>query len=270
MARCLAFVSGKGGVGKTTIVANLGIALSSMGLRTLIIDTDVAMSNLSLIFKLQHSPITLHEVLAGEATIQDAIYAGPKGVEIVPSVIRIDTYKKADPARLKPAIAAVKDAYDFILLDAPAGISRFALASMYAATETVLVLAPDPASFASSIMAKFAAQRVSSKPTGFVLNMVRNEKGELSREEISRGLEMPCYGMIPYDPEVRRTLLESLQPIIVRKPKAKASRAFIELAERLSGRKASLAETGTVSAQKEEKKESFLSRILRIFKRKKE
>lgn len=85
MVRTITIVSGKGGVGKTSLTANIGVALAQMGLKVLLIDADVAMANLSLILGMQSSPITLHDVLLGESNIQDAIYDGPAGVFLVPA-----------------------------------------------------------------------------------------------------------------------------------------------------------------------------------------
>jgi len=261
MGRSIAIASGKGGVGKTTLTANLGIALASLGLKTLIVDADIAMANLSLIFKLHNSPITLHEILMGEANIEDAIYAGPKGVEIVPCGLSLEGYRHADPTRLKQAIELIAPRYDFILLDTPAGIERCALASFNAAQQTLIITAPDAHSVAAALKAKGAAQRLMSKPFGFVMNMVREEKGELGREQISTMLELPYYGMIPFDPEVRRSFVENIDPVIIRKPQSPAARAINDIAYKLSGKR--------LEEISPEKKPSFFSKIFEKFLRKK-
>lgn len=84
MTRVIVVASGKGGVGKTTITANLGVALSTYGEETLVLDADVAMANLELILGMEGKSVTLHDVLSGDASIEDAIYEGPGGVKVVP------------------------------------------------------------------------------------------------------------------------------------------------------------------------------------------
>src|SRR3989344_3148945 len=124
MSRVIALASGKGGVGKTTITANLGIALAQRGQRVLLIDADIAMANLSLILGMHSSPITLHDVLLGEASIQDAIYDGPAGIAFIPSGLSLESYRRVDSERLEQVVESIKDQFDFILLDAPAGIEK--------------------------------------------------------------------------------------------------------------------------------------------------
>ena len=82
--RSIVFASGKGGTGKTTTVANIGVALAQFGKEVIVIDADITMANLSLILGMEDIPVTLHDVLAGEAELKDAIYEGPAGVKVIP------------------------------------------------------------------------------------------------------------------------------------------------------------------------------------------
>ena len=100
MIRAYTIASGKGGTGKTTVTANLGTALAQYGRETCIVDTDMGMANLGLVMGLAETPITLHEVLAGNAQVQDAIYEGPYGLKIVPAACR-SRFQDADPERLR-------------------------------------------------------------------------------------------------------------------------------------------------------------------------
>lgn len=255
MGRSITIASGKGGVGKTTLTANIGIALAMSGHKVLMVDADVAMANLSLLLRMQNSPITLHEVLMGEATIEDAIYAGPKGVDLVPSGLSLESYRKVDSERLKSVIESMESHYDFILLDAPAGIERNVLSALSAVGQVLIVTMPNSPSIADALKIKIVAQRLNAKPFGFMLNMVRKEKGELQKDEVMKILELPVYGVIPYDPEVRKTfLMKDSKPILLRKPDSPAARAIQQTALKLGGKKIEI---------KAGKKGFFLSRFFK-------
>ena len=104
MTRVITVASGKGGVGKTTITANLGVALSTYGEETLVLDADVAMANLELILGMEGKSVTLHDVLSGDATIEEAIYEGPGGVKVVPAGISLEGLRKIKLDRLEDAL----------------------------------------------------------------------------------------------------------------------------------------------------------------------
>jgi MinD-like ATPase involved in chromosome partitioning or flagellar assembly len=89
MGRTISVVSGKGGVGKTTVAANLAVALAKLGEKVLLVDADVAMANIALLFRLQSVPITLQDVLLGESDIFDAMINDDvlevKNAQLIPS-----------------------------------------------------------------------------------------------------------------------------------------------------------------------------------------
>jgi septum site-determining protein MinD len=261
MGRVIAIASGKGGTGKTTITANLGIALAQMGKKVLLIDADVAMANLSLILGMQSSPITLHDVLLGEAQVQDSIYDGPHGVRFIPSGLSLDNYKRVDSERLTSIISQLTDQYDYILLDVAAGIEKKVLSALSSAQETLLVTMPTSPAIADALKTKIVAQRLGSKVIGVVINFVMNEKGEISKKDISDMLELPSYGSVPYDPEVRKSFMqEKIAPVIIRKPSSPASQEIAKIASRFTGIK--------MPQMEEAKKVGFLERLFSFFKRK--
>ena len=260
MARVIAIASGKGGTGKTTITANLGIALSKLGQKVLLIDADVAMANLSLILGMQSSPITLHDVLLGEAQVRDAVYDGPQGVRFIPSGLSLDNYKRVDSERLSSVVSQVTEDYDFILLDVAAGIEKNVLSALSASQETIMVTMPTSPAIADALKTKIVAQRLGSKVIGVIINFVMNEKGEITKNDISNMLELPVYGNIPYDPEVRKSFMqERVAPVIVRKPDAPASEEITKIASRITGLKVPEAAA---------KKSGFLEKLFSFFKKK--
>ncbi|MBI5884950.1 AAA family ATPase [archaeon] len=238
MTRVICIASGKGGSGKTTMTANIGIALAEKGLNVLLVDADVAMANLSLLLGLQASPITLHNVLLGEAGVSDAIYDGPKGVKFIPSGLSLQSYRRVDPEKLKDVINPLKSQFDFILLDAPAGVDKTVLAALNACDELLLITEPTSPAVADAFKTKMIAQRLGKKPIGVIINFVRGEKGEITDLDIMKMLELPVYAKIPEDPDVRRSFMqEKVSPILVWKPEAKAAIAMAQAAFKLAGLK---------------------------------
>ncbi|HLC79324.1 MAG TPA: cell division ATPase MinD [archaeon] len=236
MGRVIALVSGKGGVGKTTITANLGIALAKRGLNVCLVDADIAMANLSLILNMQNSPITLHDVLLGEANVQDAIYDGPAGIKFMPSGLSLENYRRVDAERLQSIIDMVRPQFDFVLLDCAAGIEKNVLAAVSSSDEVLLIAMPTSPSIADVLKAKITAQRLGSKPIGVLINFVRQEKGEIKKDDIMKMLELPILATIPFDDEVRRsTMQESPTPLLIARPSAPASQAIQKAAAKLAG-----------------------------------
>jgi len=260
MGRVIAVVSGKGGVGKTTITANLGIALAKRGLNVCIIDADIAMANLSLLLNMQNSPITLHDVLLGEADIQDALYDAPSGMKFVPSGLSLENYKRVDSERLQSVIDSIKNQFDFIFLDGAAGIEKNVLAAISASDEVLLVTAPTSPSIADVLKAKITAQRLGSKPIGVILNFVRNEKGEIKKEDVMKLLELPVLVSVPFDDEIRKSFMqETVMPVMVRNPGTPAAVAIQKAAAKLAG----------ISLKIEDvPKQGFLAKLFAMFKRK--
>jgi len=264
MGTVYALASGKGGVGKTTITANLGIALAQRGKKVLLVDADIAMANLSLLLGMHSSPITLHDVLLGESSLQDAIYDGPGGVSFVPSGLSFESYRRVDSSRLTGLIDSVKEEFDYILLDAPAGIETNVMSALSASDNVILVTMPISPSIADVLKTKIVAERLGAKPIGIIVNFVRKEKGEILPEDIMKMLELPIYGLVPYDEEIRKAFMrEKIMPTILFKPNAKAIASINEIAEKL---------TGVSSAEIKKKKKSFitsfLNKLFSIFKRK--
>ncbi len=246
MGRVIALVSGKGGVGKTTITANLGIALAKRGLKVCLVDADIAMANLSLILNMQNSPITLHDVLLGEANVQDAIYDGPSGLKFMPSGLSLENYRRVDSERLQSVIEQVRPQFDFVLLDCAAGIEKNVMAAVSASDEVLLIAIPTSPSIADVLKAKITAQRLGSKPIGVIINLVRQEKGEIKKDDIMKMLELPVLSIIPHDDEMRRsTMQETPKPVILFKPSAPSSIAIQKAAAKLAGLAAPEAEKGS-------------------------
>lgn len=251
MVRTITIASGKGGTGKTTIAANLAIALADIGIKVCVLDADIEMANLELILGMENKRITLLDVLADRADIKDAIYIGPKSVLVIPSGISLEKLRNVDPEKLKDAIKKIIDVAEIFIIDAPAGIGKDTLIAISSARECLLVVNPDISSLSDALKTKIIAQRLGSEIIGAVLNRVEETTGELTAQEVSTILEVPVMGVVPEDKNVRRAGIYG-EPLILRYPNSPASVAIKKLARKLAG----------LPVEEEREKRSVISKLL--------
>lgn len=234
MIRAYAIASGKGGTGKTTVTANLGTALAQHGRETCIIDMDMGLANLGLVLGLAETPVTLHEVLRGEAPIQDAMYEGPYGLKIVPSGLALRNFQSADPGRLTDVMHDLTDRCDFLLLDAPAGIGTEAVVPLTAADEVLLVVNPEISSLVDALKIRILTETIGGTVGGAILNRATLEGGDMNRRKIEQTLGVTIIDTVPEDVDVRRASA-ARTPVVVRSPGSESSKAFRRIAASLSG-----------------------------------
>ena len=256
MARVICVASGKGGTGKTTIAANLGVALAKMGKRVIVLDADIALANLELILGMEGLPVTLQNVLAGEAKIEDAIYEGPAGVKIIPAGISLEGLRKANPDKLEEVLMSLLNMADFIILDAPAGLEKGAIVALAASDELLLIVNPEIASITDALKTKYVAERLGTKMLGIVVNRVTRLGVEIAKKEIELILDGKVLAVIPEDAEVRKAAAFG-KPVVIRRPDSPASRAIYALAGKIAG----------VEVKFEEGGRGF-RRLLNLFRRK--
>jgi septum site-determining protein MinD len=233
-ARTIAIASGKGGVGKTTVCANLAISLARLGKRVTLLDADLAMANLGITLGMEDTPTTLHEVLSGDANIEDAIYEGPAGLKFIPSGLSLDAFLRIDIEKLRPVVGQLLEETDIFLIDAPGGLGKNVLGAMISAAELLIVTMPDPSALADALKTKLVGNRLNMEILGVALNMVRSDKTEVTPEEVSVLLDSEILQLIPYDDNVKRGAVEG-KPIVIRNPNSPAAKAFKRLAGRIIG-----------------------------------
>jgi len=184
MTRIIAIVSGKGGVGKTTFVANLGTALAGMGKDVIVLDANLTTPNLGIHLGVPLFPVTLHDVLKGRAHIRDAIYDHESGLRVVPAGISLRDLRGVDAKDLPTALLDLLGHADIILLDAAAGLGREALASIEAADEMIIITNPDLPSVTDALKAVKLAEQLGTRTLGVVINRVTGARHEMRREDI--------------------------------------------------------------------------------------
>ncbi len=239
MTKVYAIASGKGGTGKTMTVVNLGTSLALLGKHTVVLDADIGMANLGLVLGLERSKVTLHEVLAGEADVSEAIYRLPTGLKVIPSGISLRGFQDANPDRLQFVMSElVKDA-EYILIDAPAGINKDGVIPLAIADEVLLVVNPELSSMLDAAKVEAVVDIVGGSLGGIVINRVPLYRAALTVQKISEVMNAQVLGVIPEDSNVR-TATAFKTPVVVRYPESPAAIGYKALAARLAGEKARL------------------------------
>ena len=256
MTKVYTVASGKGGTGKTMTTVNLGTSLALLGRRTIALDADIGMANLGLVLGLEKSKITLHEVLAGKADISQAIYELPTGLKVVPSGISLQGFQNADPDRLQNVMGKLVAGAEFVLIDAPAGISKDGVIPLAIADEVLLVVNPELSSMADAVKTKVLTEMVGGTVGGIVLNRASAEKTELTSQKIGDIMGIRVLEVIPEDASVRRAAAFKT-PVVVKYPDSPAAQAYKRLARKLSGAKK---EEAPAEA---DKGEGFIDRLAR-------
>ena len=234
MVRVFTIASGKGGTGKTTVTVNLGTSLAQFGKNTIIMDADIGMANLGLALGLEDAPITLHEVLAGKANVHEAIYDGPGGVKVVPSGISLQGFQQANPERLKDVLKELVEVCDFLLIDAPAGISRDGVIPLAVADDVILVVNPELSSIVDALKTKILTEVVGGHVLGIIIHRVGTEKTDVVKQKMEKVLGARVIGTVPEDPNVRKAASFKI-PVVIKYPLSASSMAIKNLAAELAG-----------------------------------
>jgi septum site-determining protein MinD len=236
LSRIISVISGKGGVGKTTLVINLGAALASKFKKdVIIVDCNVTASHLGLYLGMYYYPVSLNHVLSGEARIDKAIYNySIPGLRIIPASLSLNDLKGVDVAELKKHIKELFGTADIILLDGAPGFGREVMAAIQASDEVLFITTPYVPTLIDTIKCFNAASDIGAKPLGIVLNMYDGRRHELLPGEIEQMVELPVISQIPRDKNVPRSLAAKI-PVVEYSPRSKASREMLRLAAHLVG-----------------------------------
>ncbi len=247
-AKIIAITSGKGGVGKTFVSANLAAALTRHGLKVLVLDADLGLANLDVVLNL-FPKITLHDVFTGKAALEDALLAGPGGFSVLLAGSGMVEYSHLTPeirAKFLQVVEAMAPRFDVILLDTGAGISDVVLFSVSMADEVMIVATPEPTSLTDAYAAiKVLATQQKRQHMRLIINQAvrpgdgRAITGQLQQvlnrfvtTEDGQPVRLLHMGDIPADPAVRDSVMRR-QLLLQATPGCAAALSVAQLANKI-------------------------------------
>ena len=247
-ARIIAITSGKGGVGKTFVSANLAAALTRRGLRVLVLDADLGLANLDVVLNL-YPKTTLHDVFTGKSTLEEAVIAAPGGFSVLLAGSGMVEYSRLTPevrTQFLNVIQTLAPNFDVILLDTGAGISDVVLFSVSLASEVIIVATPEPTSLTDAYAAiKVLAMQQQRQHVRMVINQAaRPGDGRAITSQLQQVLDrfvstqsgrpvrLIHMGDIPADPSVRDAVMRR-QLLLVNTPGCPAALAISQLANKI-------------------------------------
>jgi septum site-determining protein MinD len=225
-----AVASGKGGVGKTTTVVNLGVALRVDGHSVALVDADLGMANVAEVLGIDHEP-TIHDVLAGEAAVEDAVAESADGFAVVPGDRSLDAYAAADPAELDAVFQHVAGRYDVVLVDTGGGVGYEEVLPLGLVDGVVLVTTPDAAAAGDTRKTAQLVDRLGRTVTGVVVN---RGGPDADGGAVADAIGAELLGVVPEDPLLTESSAAGT-PVRSANPDAPSVAAFTRVAARLLG-----------------------------------
>jgi flagellar biosynthesis protein FlhG len=240
----IAVTSGKGGVGKTTITSNLGVACAMSGRRVMLLDADLGLANLDV--QLGLAPhYTLSDVLEGECTLEDILVEGPWGVTLVPAASgskRMALLNARESAGLIHAFSELTRPVDVMIIDTAAGLSDNVASFAQAAREVVVTVCDDPGSITDAYaLIKVLSREYHVGHFRVLTNMTAGaEHGHSLYTKIARVCErfldvsLTHFGNIPHDPYLRKAV-QRQSNVLDAYPTCRAAIAFRSMAQQMQG-----------------------------------
>jgi len=260
----IAVTSGKGGVGKSTISANLSLYFSSRGMDTVLIDADLGLANLDLMLGVK-SKYNLQNIISGERNIVESLEDGPFGVRLLAGASGISNLAnigEAEREHLLEEISLLQYETELLLIDTGAGLSDNVIRFLLISDTAVVVITDEPASMADGYgMIKSLVKRGYKGNILLIMNKFLNkEEGERLFRRIHHtckeflGLDIKLAGIVE-DSNIIKQSSKTMRPLLVNLPESMESKNIKNIGSVILGE----------SLYKKEKKDAFIKRLYKIF-----
>lgn len=202
MGRRIIITSGKGGVGKTTVSANLGQALAARGYRTVMIDGDIGLNNLDVILRAEDRILyDIGDLARGNASIGQCLIEITDNLFLLPSMTACSAF--VTPEIFIDICMQLGGVFDYVLIDSPAGVEESFLRAAGGAEEAIIVATPHLSSVRDGYKTGRILAALGFEKQGLVINRIRGDfvldKVMLDAKEIAGAVKLPLYGVVPED-----------------------------------------------------------------------
>jgi len=240
--KVIAVASGKGGVGKTNVTVNLGVALAASGKEVLLLDADLGLANIDVMLGL-HPQYNLLHVLDGSKTLQEIIVEGPSGLKIIPAASGVQKMAELSPAEhagMIQAFSELNQHIDILMVDSAAGIADSVISFTRAAQEVIVVVCDEPASITDAYaLIKLLSRDYKVDHFHIIANMASSVQ---EGRELFNKVAMVCerfldvhldfMGIVPFDEDLRRAVKKQ-RSVVDYIPRSKSATAFTHLAKKV-------------------------------------
>lgn len=242
MVKTFAIASGKGGVGKTNIITNLGIAIEKMGKEVLIFDADLGLSNIDVLLSMAPH-YNIEHVIKGEKSLKDVVLEGPNGVKILPAgngIQELTKLSEHDRLRIFEEFDEYNEYIDILLIDTSAGISENVSFFCTSVQEIIILVTPEPTSITDAYaLIKVLYNKYNEKNFNLIVNLAKNE--DEAKEVYKRlsivtekflKLDLSYLGFVRYDENVKKAV-KAQEAFINAFPNTNASIDIIDIANKI-------------------------------------
>ena len=237
--RTIVITSGKGGVGKTTATANIGLGLAMRGHKVVVIDTDIGLRNLDVVMGLENRIVyDLVNVIEGDCKLSQAMIHDKSQYELylIPAAQTRDK-NSINPEQLRELCAKLEEEFNYVLMDCPAGIEQGFKNAISAANEAIIVTTPEVASIRDADRVIGLLEAAELHRPKLIINRINPDmvkRGDMmDQRDVVSLLAVEVLGLVPAD---EKTITAANRGVpVVHDKKAPAGAAFLRIAARVDG-----------------------------------